>query len=133
MSATALSLSGDWSPGGGPLGARLHLDFASIDEGTSYVNSQRLSGLVSGLATGRAHILGPFYAFAGAGLGLAVIRTRHRAVADEMVLWSAHPALTWTLGMELAYQEAFVRAEHVGAWYGGSHDMLYALDLGLRF
>lgn len=132
-STTALSLSGDWFPGGGHLGGRLHLDFAFIDEGTSYVNSQRLSGLASALATGRTRVVGPFYAFAGAGAGLAVIRTRHQAVADEMVLWGAHPALTWTLGIELAYQEGFVRAEHLGAWFGGSRDMLYALHIGIQF
>lgn len=133
QSATELCLSGDWFPGGGYLGARLHLDFAAIDEGTSYVNSKRLSGLASALATGRARVVGPIYAFAGAGAGLAVIRTRHRALADQMVLWTARPALTWTAGLELAYQEALVRVDHLGAWYGGSRDMIYALHLGLRF
>lgn len=133
----SLSLSGSWFPvdgwPAGRLGGRVLLGVARADGGTTLVNSDRISGTVSALASGRLHLGGPFYAVGGAGPGAVVVRTSHTVVTDERTVFTARPALAWSAGVELVYEQLVVRAEHVGAWSSLSRDLGYAISLGTVF
>ena len=128
-----LSASGSWFPDDGHFGARAHLGFARNSGGTTLVNSDRLSSLAAVLGAARVRLGGPFYAFAGGGSGAVLLRTHHSVAGDERTVWSTHPALTWTAGLELIHEELALRVDHLGAWSSASRDLVHSIHIGTVF
>jgi hypothetical protein len=132
-SVFSVTASGNWFPGGGRLGARLQLNLARTGGGTTYVNSDRMSGTTAALGAARQRLIGPFYAVAGVGPGLVLVRSHHQVVIDEETIWATHPALAWTAGIEMVYQQLVVRADHAGAWSDVSRDLIHSIHVGTVF
>jgi hypothetical protein len=120
----------DWWPHA-IVGLRFKNAIGWFDEGTSDVSARRVGELATLLGVARWEALGSINLFAGAGVGVATVHVRRRALDDRSSSFEVAPSLGWTAGIELRVGRFLTRLSATGAHHRLSTDRVFALGFAI--
>lgn len=126
----APGLEVDWWPHAA-VGVRFKNAIGWSEEGTSDVSARRVGELATLLGVARWEALSALNLFAGAGVGVAAVHVRRRALADRSSSFEVAPSLGWTAGVELRVGRFLTRLSATGAHHRLSTDRVFALGFAI--